>query len=99
MVCEAFEAADMDGSGTLDADKLRLVIEKLQISMTVEEIKREIGTTADKNGDGELSVDFETFSAWWKKHESSPGDDNVIYTGVCTYVHTLCSTVLLSYGC
>ena len=41
--------------------------------MTVEEIEREIGADADNNGDGELSIDLETFSAFWKKHESRPG--------------------------
>ena len=72
---EAFEKADEDGSGTLDANELRLVIEALHLTMTVEEIEREIGTAADNNGDGELSVDLETFAAWWKGHESSPGDN------------------------
>ena len=88
-VREAFEAADEDGSGALDVEELRLVIEALHLTMTVEEIEREIGTAADNNGDGELSVDFETFSAWWQEHESSPGDDNVIYTGVCSVQYVL----------
>ena len=74
-VREAFEAADEDGSGALDVEELRLVIEALHLTMTVEEIEREIGTAADNNGDGELSVDLETFSAWWKRHESTPGDN------------------------
>ena len=72
LVCEAFEAADKDGSGTLDADELQLVIETLQISMTVEEVEREIGAGTNRDDDGKLSIDLETLTAWWKTHESSP---------------------------
>ena len=82
-VREAFEAADEDGSGALDVDELRLVIEALHLTMTVEEIEHEIGADAHNNGDGELSIDgidFETFSLWWKEHESSPRD-GIVYTG------------------
>ena len=55
-----------------------MVIETLELSMTVEEIAHEIDTDAHNNG--ELSIDFETFSRWWKKHESSPRD-GIVYTG------------------
>ena len=82
-VREAFDAADTDDSGTLDAKELQVVIETLELSMTVEEIEHEIGADAHNNGDGELSIDgidFETFSLWWKKHESSPRV-GIVYTG------------------
>ena len=72
LVCEAFEAADKDGSGTLDADELQLVIETLPISITVEEVEREIGAGTNRNDDGKLSIDLETLTAWWKTHESVP---------------------------
>ena len=72
LVCEAFEAADKDGSGTLDADELQLVIETLPISITVEEVEREIGAGTNRNDDGKLSIDLETLTAWWKTHESGP---------------------------
>ena len=72
LVREAFEAADEDGSGTLDADELQLVIETLQMSMTVEEVESEMGAGAYRDDDGNVSIDLETFSAWWKTHESDP---------------------------
>ena len=77
LVCEAFEAADKDGSGTLDADELQLVIETLQTSMTVEEVESEMGAGAYHDDDGKLSIDLETFSAWWKAHESDPRGEQV----------------------
>ena len=58
-----------------------VIAKKLELSMTVEEVENEIGADAHNNGDGELSVDFETFSRWWKNHESSPRDDDIVYTG------------------
>ena len=43
------------------------------MSMTVEEVESEMGASAHGDDDGKLSIDLETFSAWWKKHESGPG--------------------------
>ena len=64
--------------------------------MTVEEIEHEIGTAAHSNGDGdgdgELSIDFETFSAWWKEHESSPGAQKSFAFGMHQVLHSSCST-------
>ena len=72
LVREAFEEADEDGSGTLDADELQLVVEKLHMSITVEEVESEMGAGAYRDDDGNVSIDLETFAAWWKAHESDP---------------------------
>ena len=40
--------------------------------MAVEEVEREMGAGAYRDDDGKLSIDLETFSAWWKTHESGP---------------------------
>ena len=90
LVRAAFEAADEDGSGTLDADELRLVIETLQMSMTVEEVEREMGAGTNRDDDGKLSIDqtfrppdLQTFSAWWKAHESDPWGEQVAKFNGC----------------
>ena len=51
------------------------------MSITVEEVESEMGAGAYRDDDGNVSIDFETFSRWWKKHESSPRDDDIVYTG------------------
>ena len=90
LVREAFEEADEDGSGTLDADELRLVVEKLQMSITVEEVERAMGAGAYRDDDGKLSIDqtfrppdLQTFSAWWKAHESDPWGEQVAKFNGC----------------
>ena len=47
------------------------------MSITVEEVESEMGAGAYRDDDGNVSIDLETFTAWWKAHESDPGDEQV----------------------
>ena len=42
------------------------------MSITVEEVESEMGAGAYRDDDGNVSIDLETFTAWWKAHESDP---------------------------
>ena len=46
------------------------------MSFTVE-VEREMGAGTNRDDDGKLSIDLETFSAWWKAHESGPRGEQV----------------------
>ena len=58
MLRAAFEAADEDGNGTLDAEEMRVVCATLQLDMSADEIRAELKCAGD--------ADFETFRNWWQ---------------------------------
>ena len=55
-----------DGSGTIDASELALLLQDLGVESSEERL-RSAFEEFDKNGDGVIS--FEEFNSWWKKDE------------------------------
>ena len=47
------------------------------MSITVEEVESEMGAGAYRDDHGNVSIDLETFTAWWKAHESDPRGEQV----------------------
>ena len=63
------------------------------MSITVEEVESEMGAGAYRDDDGNVSIDLETFTAWWKAHESDPRGEQVANGCAC-----MCRTVGVMMG-
>ena len=57
------------GGPRLDAKELSLVVTKLHLYMTAEEVQGEMDKAS--SAAGSASIDYAVFQAWWQAHESS----------------------------
>jgi hypothetical protein len=69
---EAFERADTDNSGSLDAEEIWVLANQLGHQMTKRQARAAV-RGMDNDGNGE--VDFEEFYEWWSKGEVATGPD------------------------
>ena len=86
---EFFDGIDIDGSGSLSREEVKVLAEKLRAEklganhpMTAHELDEAM---AEMDGDGSGHVDFEEFSAWWGKQQQVDQSPNKLGADAMAY--------------